>query len=138
VIHSLLLSSFVFQGRKNPELAAKVALMRLKQSAKGLKEIPAEERVYFFVKPPDGTADVPVYFSKYWSVGRSVDAVAELLGLKNENNRSGAPQLRLFVASCAEEDVELPVASSWSALTAPGGGVVNGGSLELRYVTDTR
>ncbi|XP_066992532.1 AN1-type zinc finger protein 1 [Anabrus simplex] len=78
--------------------ANKVQLMRLKSKATGSKAIPSEDRVYFLVLPPLSTKSMgkAVFVSRQWSVGRVIDAVADICGVSNRNNCLQAPKLRLF------------------------------------------
>lgn len=90
-------------GKRSEQLAAKVQLMKLKQKAEGEKGIPQEDRVYLLVHLPKSSSSSSssraVFISRTWSLGRSVDAIATLLKVKNSNNILGAPKLRLFHAS---------------------------------------
>jgi len=73
--------------------------MKLKGTALGEGKIPATDRLYFAVHPPRQSSDLkpsPLYTSKQWSVGRTIDLFAKKLKLDNRNNEKGAPKLRLF------------------------------------------
>ncbi len=87
------------QGAKSAQLAAKVQLMKLKQSSKGLAELPAEERVYFLVQLPLDRKPEAVFVSKMWSVGKSIDYISEACKIPNENNKAGRPHLTLSISS---------------------------------------
>lgn len=84
---------------KNAEMANKVQLMRLKSKANGLPSIPTQERLYFLIKigrEKNEKQEFPVFVSSEWSVGRSIDQIALTCNIKNQNNLSNAPKLRLF------------------------------------------
>jgi len=89
------------QGRKNDKLSAKVQLMKLKQKASGQHSLPAEERVYLLVLLPQGTSHPShaVFVSHHWTIGRCVDAVAEMAKVSNKNNVTNADKLQFFHAS---------------------------------------
>ena len=95
------------RGAKSDKLAAKVQLMKLKQRSQGLKELPAEERIYFMVEgiSNGGKTGEGVFVSKLWSVGKCIDVMASLCHLANHNNVSGKPQLNMFnsAESCLSE-----------------------------------
>lgn len=85
---------------KNRGMAAKLQLMKIKNKASGQKSIPSTDRVYFNVALPQGDEStvkaVPVFVSKTWSLGRTIDAIADECKLPNFNNKSTAKKLRLF------------------------------------------
>lgn len=88
------------QGAKSDKLAAKVQLMKLKQSAKGLSELPAQERVYFLVQLPlAGRQPEAVFVSNTWSVGKCIDFIAQTCRIPNHNNKAGRPHLTLSLSS---------------------------------------
>ncbi|XP_039201427.1 AN1-type zinc finger protein 1 isoform X2 [Crotalus tigris] len=80
------------RGAKNPETAAKVALMKLKMHACGEKSIPQTDRIYFQVFLPKGSKNksIPMYFCSKWSIGKVIDSAAHLASLKNDNNKTTA------------------------------------------------
>ncbi|XP_030831893.1 AN1-type zinc finger protein 1 [Strongylocentrotus purpuratus] len=86
------------KGAKSAKMAAKVAMMKMKMHALGDSSIPQKERVFFQVHLPKGHSEShkPMFFSNMWSVGKTVDRIAALLRLKNENNIASAKKLRLF------------------------------------------
>ena len=94
------------RGAKNESLGRKVALMKLKQKAKG-PSIPLEERVHFYVTSTESELTGAFYFSRAWTVGRCVDFSAELLKIKNENNKADRPMLVLV--SPMDEILDLDV-----------------------------
>lgn len=75
------------KGSKNEDLARKVALMKLKQKAKG-PAIPIEERLYLFVENDEDKDRHPFYFSKTWTLGKCLDFTLESIGVRN-CNRNG-------------------------------------------------
>ncbi|TRY61983.1 hypothetical protein TCAL_10715 [Tigriopus californicus] len=83
---------------KAQKLAAKVQLMKLKMKSQGVKSVPVEDRLHFKVIWPLAKSQPPVgvFVSQQWSLGRVIDAVAEVGGVDNQNNVDKAPKLRLF------------------------------------------
>ena len=82
------------RGSKNEELARKVALMQLKQKARG-PPVPAEERLHLFILIESTGKKEPFYFSQTWTVGRCVDFVASELKISNSNNRTNGSRIFL-------------------------------------------
>ncbi|CAF3134899.1 unnamed protein product [Rotaria socialis] len=73
-----------FVGTKNETLANKVAIMKLKQTAKGPAGLPMETRLHVFVQIDDGTANnkrYPFYLSKLWPLGKGLDYLTKELKL---------------------------------------------------------
>lgn len=120
----------VKQGAKSDKLAAKVQLMKLKQNAKGISELPADERVHLLVKTPS-EKDFPVYVSKFWSIGKSIDYIASAVNLPNHNNVFGKPQLNLFTCNgtCLSEQKDLVLRDMIEKEV-----IFNGQSVVLKYV----
>ncbi|XP_044729551.1 AN1-type zinc finger protein 1-like, partial [Chrysoperla carnea] len=89
------------------QTAVKVNLMRLKSRAKGESSIPVTERIYFTINYylNEQELSIPVYVSNKWSVGRSIDFIAKLCNLKNNNNIKDALKLNLFKKT--DSNVEL-------------------------------
>uniref|UniRef100_UPI00358E4B1D AN1-type zinc finger protein 1-like isoform X2 n=1 Tax=Myxine glutinosa TaxID=7769 RepID=UPI00358E4B1D len=85
------------RGARNPQVAAKVALMRLKQQAAGNESIPQEERLYLNVHVSlDGRSDqLPVFVSKYWTIGKVLDSVTTVAKVRSDNHLLGAQKVRL-------------------------------------------
>lgn len=86
-------------GVRNESRAAKVALMKIKMKATGDSSIPQDERIYLRVLLPFGSKEKeqPLFFSKYWTVGKVIDKIAGAARLKNENNKkTSQKKLRLF------------------------------------------
>lgn len=81
-------------------MAQQIRLMKLKGKALGDNKIPTNDRVYFSVHPPikDNRAipAVPLFTSKTWTVGRTIDLFAVRLKIENRNDKSNTPKLRLF------------------------------------------
>ncbi|XP_050693985.1 AN1-type zinc finger protein 1-like [Eriocheir sinensis] len=88
------------KGKKSEQLSAKVQLMKLKQKSEGEKGIPSEERIYLLVSLPpsssSSSSSLAVFVSRAWSIGRAIDSIASIAKLKNQNNITSAPKLRLF------------------------------------------
>ncbi len=82
-------------------LAQKIRLMKIKGKALGENKIPAVDRIYFSVQPPwvNENADYkpsPLFTSRQWSVGRTIDLFSKKLKVVNKNNEMNEPKLRLF------------------------------------------
>ncbi|KAJ7383996.1 AN1-type zinc finger protein 1 [Desmophyllum pertusum] len=92
-------------GVRNESRAAKVALMKIKMKATGDSSIPQDERIYLRVLMPFGNKEreQPMFFSKYWTIGKVIDKIAESARLKNDNNKKTAERkLRLFHRNTGE------------------------------------
>ena len=77
-----------FVGTKNEALANKVAIMKLKQTAKGPAGVPMENRLHVFVQIDDGDGNnkrYPVYLSKLWPLGKGLDYLTKELKLLPAN-----------------------------------------------------
>ncbi|CAF0930477.1 unnamed protein product [Rotaria sordida] len=77
-----------FIGTKNEALANKVAIMKLKQTAKGPGGIPMENRLHVFVQIDDGDGNnkrYPFYLSKLWPLGKGLDYLTKELKLLPAN-----------------------------------------------------
>ena len=68
-----------FVGTKNEALATKVALMKLKQNARGPTGVPMENRRHIFVEVDDKR--YPFYFSTLWPLGKALDYLTKELKL---------------------------------------------------------
>jgi len=112
--------------------AAKVQLMKLKMKSQGQTSLPEGERVYFLVQPPQSCKKPAMgcFVCKNWSLGKTIDALADLTGTKNRNNVPDAPKLRLFRGEdervAGDLDVKLAMLLSSEAL-------FNGDSICLEY-----
>lgn len=73
---------------KQQSLAAKVALIKLKQKATGDNNIPLESRVFFSIKRPEHKEDLLMFASDKWTFGQLLDKAANASGLMNTNNES--------------------------------------------------
>ena len=77
-----------FLGTKNEMLATKVAVMKLKQSARGPAGVPMENRRHVFVEVDDGEAKkkrFPFYLSTFWPLGKGLDYLTKELKLLPAN-----------------------------------------------------
>ncbi|KAM6456622.1 AN1-type zinc finger protein 1 isoform 3-T3 [Liasis olivaceus] len=122
------------RGAKNPETAAKVALMKLKMHACGEKSVPQTERIYFQVFLPKGSRDksMPMFFCSKWSIGKVIDSAACLASLKNDNNKTTAKKLRLCHTASGEAlPLDHTVASWINSKDSP---LYNGGNVILEYL----
>jgi len=119
---------------KNAATAAKLALMKLKQTAVGdTGKLPDEEKVYLRLRLPSGyvwkdLSDLPIMFSKTWSVGKCIDTAASAANLPNENNQHGKKKLRFSLPSgrVCEMDENL-------GQLVENGDLLNGGNAMMIY-----
>ena len=77
-----------FAGTKNESLATKVALMKLKQTARGPAGIPMENRRHVFVEVDEEGFEKkrhPFYLSKFWPLGKALDYLTKELKLLSAN-----------------------------------------------------
>ncbi|XP_066288964.1 AN1-type zinc finger protein 1-like [Branchiostoma lanceolatum] len=120
-------------GAKSAQMAAKVALMKIKMKADGDKSIPQTERIYFQVFLPKDSAEKsrPMFFSTQWTVGKTVDKIAAICRLRNDNNVATAKKLRL--CHCETGNV-FPIAEKLDLLLKSTEPVYNGGNVILEYV----
>lgn len=117
-------------------LALKVRLMKIKNKAFGDNKIPIDNRLYFSVLPPwidENThyKAVPLFTSKQWSVGRTIDLFSKKLKVDNKNNEVNEPKLRLFKlsdGSLISKTTDVLMESLIDSV------IVNGDSLILNYV----
>ncbi|SMN22872.1 similar to Saccharomyces cerevisiae YNL155W CUZ1 Putative protein of unknown function [Maudiozyma saulgeensis] len=89
------LLKFFKSRQKKPIIKSRSAskitqLAQLKKVAKGDSKIPEQNKIYLFATVIDddintSKENVPVYINKMWPVGRVLDSVANLLGVKNIN-----------------------------------------------------
>lgn len=124
------------RGRKSKATADKVSLMKLKMAAIGDKHAPENDRVYFRVVLPLGSAEKSkaFFFSKMWTVGRVIDKCASLVGIQNDNNAATAKKLRLF--DC-EDGCALPTDVTLEyLLQREEVKLCNGSTVILEYVAD--
>lgn len=92
------------RGAKNDALSLKVALMKLKQKAKG-PGIPIDERIYFYIQNNTNNQNSihEYYLCKKWTIGRCVSFLADELKIKNNNDKLDAEKLILKLTDNAEE-----------------------------------
>ncbi|XP_059147738.1 AN1-type zinc finger protein 1-like [Physella acuta] len=116
------------------QMAAKVALMKMKEKAVGDQGL--SERVYFRIILPLESKKLPLhlFFSKVWSVGRVVDYSADKASVTNNNNTSAEKKLCLFHA---DTGARLPADKKLSELMEDQSTfILNGSTLVLEYTTD--
>lgn len=92
-------------GVRNESRAAKVSLMKIKMKATGDACIPQDDRVYLRVLLPLGSQEreLPMFFSKRWTVGKIIDKIAAAAKLTNANNVNTVERkLRLIHRSTGE------------------------------------
>jgi hypothetical protein len=89
----------VKRGAHSSSLAAKVALMKLKQLAKGNESIPQNERMYYNVILPqeNDSNPHPTFVSKVWTIGKVIDVLASQYKLKNTNDVVHSKKLRILI-----------------------------------------
>lgn len=121
-------------------MAQQIRLMKLKGKALGDNKIPTNDRVYFLVHPPMKDNNiipaVPLFTSKTWTVGRTIDLFAVRLKIENRNDKSNTPKIRLFKL---EDGNHLSnQMDSVIGRMVNGGLVFNGDSLILHYVDTTK
>lgn len=110
--------------------------MKIKNKALGDNKIPTDNRLYFSVLPPwiDENTDykaMPLFTSKQWSVGRTIDLFSKKLKVDNKNNEVNEPKLRLFKlsdGSLISKTTDILMESLIDSV------LVNGDSLILNYV----
>lgn len=122
---------------KHREMANKVLLMKIKNKAVGSKTIPTGHRVYFNVSYFDSNNSekvTPIFVSNEWTVGRTIDAIAQEMKLKNNNNKINEKKLRLFKM----EDGEIIATNVSTILNSllDGKIILNGEHLIIQYVDD--
>ena len=76
-------------SEKNANLAAKLVLMKLRQTADGPPGLPEESKLYCFIKCNNDTKK-PFYFSTKWPIGRCVEFLCTKFNVKTQNK---APSL---------------------------------------------
>ena len=78
-----------FVGTKNEALANKIAVMKLKQTAKGPTGVPMENRLHLFVQVNDedtvNNKRYAFYLSKLWPLGKGLDFLIKELKLSSTN-----------------------------------------------------
>ncbi|KAG7797844.1 hypothetical protein KL944_004665 [Ogataea haglerorum] len=95
-----------FRIRKDTPASRLVELSKLKNQAIGDPKIPASQRVYIMCQyVPDETKfgdaqlteQKAIFVSKIWPVGRLLDSAADLLKIRNDNNRTTESIKRLTI-----------------------------------------
>jgi len=78
--------------------------MKIKMKATGDVSIPQDERIYLRVLLPFSSKEreLPMFFSKHWTVGKIIDKIAEAAKLRNGNNLNTDTKLRLFHGNTGE------------------------------------
>lgn len=121
-------------------MVQQIRLMKLKGKALGDNKISTNDRVYFSVHPPmkdnHTTPAIPLFTSKTWTVGRTIDLFAVRLKIENRNDKSNTPKLRLFKLEDGEHlsnQMDLVIGRM-----VTDGLVFNGDSLILHYVDATK
>lgn len=110
--------------------------MKLKSTALGEGKIPSDDRLYFAVHPPRQSVSLkpsPLYTSKQWSVGRTIDLFSKKMKVENKNNEKDAPKLRLFKLSDGKMVAETTCVCIGNLLDSV---LVNGDTLILDYVNE--
>lgn len=82
--------------------ASAADVIKMKRAAKGDEKVPADKRVYLYVEAEarTTTAKMPrgvFWFSKDWTVGRTLDVAAKMLMVQNVNNQGDDEEKRLRV-----------------------------------------
>ncbi|CAL1530655.1 unnamed protein product [Lymnaea stagnalis] len=118
------------------QMAAKVALMKVKAKAVGDQGLPQSERVYFTISLPLDSRKPPVYmfFSKIWTIGRVIDVVADKVSITNKNNTGSEKKLCLFLA---DTGLRLPVDKRiFDIMDDQSSLLLSGSTLVMEYVVD--
>jgi len=121
-------------------MAQQIRLMKLKGKSLGDNKIPVIDRVYFSIHPPikdnKVTSAVPLFTSKTWTVGRTIDLFAVRLKIENRNDKSNSPKLRLFKLEDGEH-LSTQMDRVIGRMVADGL-IFNGDSLILHYIDVTK
>jgi len=121
-------------SRAAQKTAAKVQLMKLKMKSLGDRSLPDQERVHFLVQPPEesGKPACGCFVSKYWSLGKVIDTLAELTDTSNLNNVHGAKKLNIFRKQGGDM-ITAPMETKLSSLL-DSETLFNGDTISLDYV----
>jgi len=121
-------------------MAQQIRLMKLKGKALGDNKIPTDDRIYFSIHPPlknnHAIPAVPLFTSKTWTIGRTIDLFAVRLKIENRNDKSNSPKLRLFKLENGEHlsnKMDLVIGRM-----VTDGLIFNGDSLILHYTDATK
>ena len=80
-------------SEKNAKLAAKLLVMKLRQTAQGPPGLPEESKLYCFIQyTADALIKKPFYFSTKWPVGRCIEFLFEKLNI----HKSLLTKIKLF------------------------------------------
>ncbi|KAI9356285.1 hypothetical protein DFJ73DRAFT_823772 [Zopfochytrium polystomum] len=100
-----------------------IELMKLKQQAKGDASVQQNARIYLRVRLPRESVnlnkapqDLPLWFHKDWVVGKVIDRVAQMAGVRNTNNSSTAENERLSLLN--DDGVALSPSSTLASLVS--------------------
>ncbi|KAH3756692.1 zinc finger protein, AN1 type domain 2B [Pelomyxa schiedti] len=107
------------QKRSNNSVAKKVALMKLKQHARGDQNVPSERRFYVEVVFPF-SSNLPTaycFFDQSWPLGKVLDKIAEYGNIPNHNDQLDSPKLMLI---CLKTGIPLHLPSSLAETQAEG------------------
>lgn len=115
------------KGAKNTALQYKVAFMKLKQKAKGLNSLPANERMYFYIQNDIHNTVHEYFLCVKWSIGRIVDYLSTELKVTNNNHKLDCDKL---VLRLEDEDDYLPLDKTIEEFK---GSLFNGQKLVLYY-----
>ncbi|XP_046842241.1 AN1-type zinc finger protein 1-like [Xenia sp. Carnegie-2017] len=122
-------------GARSRSREAKVALMKMKLHAVGDSSTPRDERIYFSILLPEGslTRTKAMFFSKRWSVGKTIDEIAKTCKLKNENNKQPSKKLRLFETCSRQLTIDSSLEEEISRNSET---LFSGSELIIQYVED--
>lgn len=114
--------------------------MKLKGKALGDNKIPTSDRVYFSIYPPMKENQIipalPLFTSKNWTVGRTIDLFAVRLKIENRNDKVNTPKLRLFKLDDGQH-LSNPMDYVIGRMINDGL-ICNGDALILHYVDDSK
>ncbi|BES96634.1 Zinc finger, AN1-type domain 1 [Nesidiocoris tenuis] len=120
---------------KNRALANKIKVMKIKGSAVGDNRVPVADRLFFAVAPPlsgkESVSAKSIFFSKEWTLGKTIDSAAKRLKADNKNDRPNEPQLNLF---SADGNLISPTLNVTLESLLDKGHLVNGDNIILEYV----
>lgn len=91
-----------FRSSKSEKTAAKLILMKLKMKAVGPKNIIDNKRIYLSVTNAMDNSQHAFFVSSQWTVGKTVDYLANQLQVTNDNHCAGNEKLRLGSAKSRE------------------------------------
>lgn len=118
----------IMLSEKAKATAVKVSLMKIKQKAVGDAGLPAEQRVYLRIHHPP-QSDLCMFFDKEWSVGKSIDVIADKFKVENKNNMSNCKMLCLV----PDQQHHLLPSSKWNDLIK-NNSIFSGSELTLTFI----